>query len=72
MMRRWLASIVVAAAAVGVALPAAANHDDKHCTLTVHHPLGTDDVEVTLPDEVPSDIGFVKVFVNCRHGNPNR
>lgn len=78
-MRNLVASAVAVAVAVAVAapmLPAAAHHDDPQCTLTVHHPLGTDEFPLPntgfLPiDDVPTDIGSLKVFINCQHGGGN-
>lgn len=69
MKRALLVPMVLAALATSMT-PAAARHTDRHCTLTLHHPLGTDDLP--LPEDVPVggiDIGFIKVFVNCQHGH---
>lgn len=62
--------LAAAALLVAVAAVAPAQAGPKHCTVTVHHPLGTDEVEtpVPLPDGTPTDIGFVKVYINCHRG----
>lgn len=72
-MRRAIAMGAVVVGLAAPVAPALANHADPNCTLTVHHPLGTDDVTIPEPvplpvDDPPTDIGLVKVFVNCQHG----
>lgn len=60
----WVAALL---AVLGASAAATANHDDRHCAVTIHEHLGTDDVPVPLPDDVPTDIGWLKVFLLCEH-----
>lgn len=68
-MKRSAFALFIAITAVAPAAPA--RHRDPNCTLTVHRPLGTDSVVVPTPVdppiEIPTDIGFIKIHVDCHH-----
>lgn len=68
-MRRILTVLALLAMALGASAPAA-GHDaikHKHCTV-VHATLGTDEVLEEAEAFVPTDIGFVKVWIRCTPG----
>lgn len=66
MAKRMVVLLLIVASALGWLTPASARHNDKHCTITIHQSVGTDDlVGDDWPEDVPSDLGLVKVFVNC-------
>lgn len=66
MAKRIVVLLLLVAVVSGWSAPASARHKDKHCTGTIHYPLGIDDlVEDHSPEDVPSDLGLVKVFLNC-------
>lgn len=70
MAKRIVVLLLSVAVVCGWAAPASARHNDKHCTGTVHYPLGTDElVKGFWPEDVPSDLGLVKIFVNCDRDN---
>lgn len=71
MRRRLIPLFVLVLVSVGVVSPSLASRRRGPCAVVLHQTIGTDDVvplaPVPLPvDDVPTDVGFVKLYVACR------